>query len=74
MNESPYPSMSDITITLDGVFHLLQNLKTHKACGPDGILIQLLKETAEEVAPILSLIFRASLKQTRKNSKGVEAC
>jgi len=42
---------------------LLQNLKVHKACGPDGIPIRLLKETAEEVAPILLLIFRASLKQ-----------
>jgi len=63
MNESPYPCMADITITLDGLFHLLQNLKTHKACGPDGIPIRLLKETSEEVAPILLLIFRASLKQ-----------
>ena len=44
------------------VFHLLQNLKVHKACGPDGISICLLKETAE-VASILLLIFRASLKQ-----------
>ena len=63
INESPYPSMADITITLDGVLHLLLNLKTYKACGPDGIPIRLLKETAEEVAPILLLIFRASLKQ-----------
>ena len=66
--------MANITITFDGVLllHLLQNLKTHKACGPDGIPIHLLKETTEEVAPILLVSFRASLKQ-EKNPR-VEAC
>ena len=41
----------------------LMILQSHKACGPDGIPPLLLKETANNVAPALTLIYRASLQQ-----------
>ena len=36
---SPYPTMPDITITSQGIENLLNGLKTHKASGPDAIII-----------------------------------
>ena len=35
-------------------------LKPHKAAWPDGIPTQLLKRTAEEIAPALTLLFQAA--------------
>ena len=32
---SPYPSMSDINVTIQGIVKLLNNLNVHKASGPD---------------------------------------
>ena len=61
--DSPYPDLHEITIHPDGVRKLLQNINAHKATGPDNIPGQLLKEVAQEVTPILSLIFSASLHQ-----------
>jgi len=63
MRESPYISMSDITVTLIGVTNLLHDLKPHKACGPDQIPIRLLEETSTQIAPVLLLIFSVSLHQ-----------
>ena len=36
--------MELITITVEGVLKLLQNIKPHKATGPDSIVAWLLKE------------------------------
>ena len=55
------PSMSDFSISVDGVYKLLKDLNPHKASGPDGIPAKILKMAATEVAPILSLIFQKSL-------------
>ena len=63
--DSPYPDLPEITIHPDGVRKLLHNINPHKATGPDNIPGQLLKEVAQEVTPILSLIFSASLHQGR---------
>ena len=60
---SPFDQMPPITIAQDGVKKLLLNLKTKKATGPDGLSAQFLKSCANEITPILSLIFQASLKQ-----------
>jgi len=64
--------MNNITITLDGVLHSLQNLKSHKECRPDEIPIHLLKEIAE-VCSTYSVTVFWSLIETRRNSKRVEA-
>ena len=58
-----FPCIASFNITSDGIQKLLQNLKTHKALGPDELSPQLLKSVAAEVAPILKLIFDSSLKQ-----------
>ena len=42
---------------------LLQNLNPHKASGPGNIPSRLLKETAAEIAPALTLLFQSSLQQ-----------
>ena len=71
--DSPYPDLPEITIYPDGVRKLLHNINPHKATGPDNIPGQLLKEVAQEVTPILSLIFSASLHQGRIPDEWKEA-
>ena len=58
---SPYPSMSDINITANGVNKLLSDLRTNKAHGPDGIPAKLLKTVANELSPALVSLFQQSL-------------
>ena len=55
-----HPSMEDIVITEPGVQKLLERLKVHKAAGPDQIGPRVLKELAETIAPILTVIFKRS--------------
>ena len=59
---SPHPSMTDIEISCAGVFKLLRELDVHKAAGLDGLSPKLLKELAEELAPIdpNSMLFQAT--------------
>ena len=63
MNGDPFPSISPIQIHVEGVAQLLQNIQTHKACGPDNLPAHFLKEVANEIAPALTIIFQASLDQ-----------
>ena len=62
MEDSPFPQISSVNITVEGVASLLTNLKPHKAPGPDNIPASFLKETANEIAPILH-IYKSSLDQ-----------
>jgi len=57
------PEINPILVETNGVIELLQSLNVHKACGPDGIPANLLKEACKEIAPSLSFIFQASLQQ-----------
>ena len=59
--ESPYPSMPKINVSINGVTKLLKNLNPNKAQGPDGLHSRLLKLLADEIAPILSVIFQHSI-------------
>ena len=54
---TPYPEMPQITVTPEGVKKLLMDLQPNKASGPDQLPARILKECAEELAPILSAIF-----------------
>ena len=65
----PHPDMPPIHIDIAGVTTLLHNLDSHKAPGPDGIPSKFLKETATSIAPALTLIFKASLKQGKLPSE-----
>ena len=57
---SKTPSMADITINVNGIRKLLQNLKTNKATVPDSIPAALLKNGAEELAPVRTRLFQLS--------------
>ena len=57
---SRHPEMPDILFTLPGVLKLLENLKIHKAPGPDGITPRVLQSLAQVIAPILTCIFNKS--------------
>jgi len=61
LGASPFPDMKNISISKQGVAKLLKGLNPHKAAGPDAIKPRLLKECAEEISPILTLIFTKSL-------------
>ena len=47
---------------------LLHKLKIHKASGPDQVPARLLKTVADEIAPALSLLFKAALYQGKSPS------
>ena len=53
--------MPEIQVNEPGILKLLQNLKPHKAGGPDNIKPTILKQLAIEIAPILTFIFNTSL-------------
>ena len=53
--------MSDISISLEGIYNLLLNTNSHKACGPDQINGRVLKETAYIISPFLKVLFQSSL-------------
>ena len=53
--------MGEITVDPNRVLKLLNNLKIHKASGPDGLSARVLKECSSEIAPILALIYNESL-------------
>jgi len=57
------PSISLIAIHSDGVAQLLSNIKVNKAPGPDNLQARFLQEVAYEIAPVLTIIFQASLDQ-----------
>ena len=60
---SSNPTVPDIIVHENGVLKLLRSLNPHKATGPDNVPARLLKETAQEVAPALTVLFQASLDQ-----------
>jgi len=59
-NNDPYSAMSDINISCDGIWKLLESLDPSKAPGPDNIPAKTLKVCAKEVSPILTAIFMQS--------------
>ncbi|XP_071479519.1 uncharacterized protein [Diadema antillarum] len=63
LGESPHAAVPFFSISQEGVRKLLANIKPHTACGPDNLPARLLKETADELAPALCLLFNATLHQ-----------
>ena len=53
--------MPDIEISREGDLKLLKKINPNKAPGPDMIPAHILKDLAEELAPILTEIFRRTL-------------
>ena len=63
INSDPIPDISPLNIDPVRVLKLLEYLDAHKAPGPANIPPRLLKDTADLMAPLLTLIFQASLNQ-----------
>lgn len=63
LGESPFTTVTDITVHQSEVLKLLQQLNPHKATGPDEVSSKLLKETANQIAPAMTLLFQASSDQ-----------
>ena len=57
---SPYNSIPDLMISVQGVHKQLLQLNHNKACGPDEIPSRVLKELAPSIAPWLCFIFQQS--------------
>ena len=53
-DSDPFPTMHPFTVSEEGARKLLQKSYPRKASGPDMIPAQLLKECAEDIAPILA--------------------
>ena len=58
---SPYQPMQNVSVNPNGIQKLLKDLRPYKATGPDGMPTFILRTAAEELVPILSLIFQFSL-------------
>jgi len=58
---SSFPMIQPLHIDAQEIHKLLSELDPYKASGSDGIPPRLLKELSVHIAPILVLIFNASL-------------
>ena len=56
-----YPNIENITISIEGVEKLLNNINIHNASGPDKIPNIFLKTCSNEIYPALANIFQQSL-------------
>ena len=63
--------MHQILIFTPGSKKLFDNLKPHKASGPDSIPPMVLKKLSNEIGPILQIIFQISL-ITRQDTRWLE--
>ena len=54
-------TLSDITISEAGICKILKHLNPYKACGRDNIHPRVLRELADDIAPILTLIYQSSI-------------
>jgi len=58
-----YPNIGPLCITDSGIIKLLKALKVNKAAGPDSIACRVLREVADELGPVLTLLFRQSVQE-----------
>ncbi len=58
MPESPYPSLENLTVGLEGVVRQLKNVNPNKATGPDELPARIFHDYAEELAPMLRFIYQ----------------
>merc|ERR1712013_266654 len=53
--------LTDIEIETETVKRIIDDLKEHSACGPDGITTRVIKELRDELAEPLTVLFRKSM-------------
>lgn len=64
INKEKLPStMEEIQVNAKGVNKLLKNINIHKSSGPDGIPGIILKNNADELTPVFTILYQASLNQ-----------
>jgi len=63
VNDFPLPSISPISVYVEGVAQLLTNIQSQKASELDNLPARFLKEVANEIALVLTVTFQASLYQ-----------
>ena len=61
MSTSPYPSITDLQISPEGVAKQLSQLTPNKACGPDELPARVLKGMSQSASGWLAFIFQQSL-------------
>ena len=59
---SLHPTLNELEIPVEIVLTFLKQLDMNKATGSDGIPVRLLKETADQIAPSLTMLFKKSLR------------
>ena len=59
---SSYPAISNIEITVTGMYNLLTNCNFHKPPCSDNVHNNLLRETAADIALLLTHLFQQSLR------------
>ena len=67
------PVLNTIHISVEGVKKLLHNLQPGKSSGPDGISPRVLKELADDIAPILTIIYQSSINTSKVPTDWKEA-
>ena len=63
MGTSLFPEASDIILTEAVVKKLLWQLRIHTAPGRDQLQTRVLKDGADELTPVITLLFQASVNQ-----------
>ena len=61
MSHPKYPNIENITMSIEGVEKLLDNINIHKASGLDKIPNIILKTCSKEISPALANIFQQIL-------------
>ena len=69
----PTNPMDNIEITQSGITKLLSELNANKAPGPDELSNLLLKNAAKEISPLLTDIFKHSIRTGKLPDELVEA-
>ena len=59
---SSHPTLNELEIPVEMVLTSLKQLDINKATGSDGIPVRLLKETADQISPSLTMLFNKSLR------------
>ena len=69
---NPFPNIPELSVDVRGTHKLLTQLKTNKASGPDGLPNRVLRELADQLAPVLTAIFKSlvthSLPEDRRSA------
>ena len=59
---SSHPTLNELEIPVEMVLTSLKQLDINKATESDGIPVRLLKETADQISPSLTMLFNKTLR------------